>query len=258
MDRQGGGISKTITACFGKVPLFKNFFNAFHTQHWFNLIYKKASGLGIKMVPIDSPALERERNILRRKFTHDFGRLFTILANDLVLKRPRTTEMQEFLDQNPEYQTFIGALTAKDLTIHKQKLDKYLAVYKQLEILVEQKDQERENIMATNLSKLLAETDGNVMAPLGAYHTIKTQPETGESSALEKVSKTGTPVASIYCIARDHEFEQKTWGQLPESNKAQYIRTDCHSSISNLREAESATLKQAYDALIVIPKLKAA
>jgi kynurenine formamidase len=121
--------------------------------------------------------------------------------------------------------------------------------------------------MASNLHNAFNSTDGNVMTVLGSLHVMKSLPD-GElplpsASAIQQLADKGVTTISIDLLSRDHEFDKATLSIIPESTKPQYLKADCHSSLSNidlssyLRIETGIKLAQACDAIITIPKLAA-
>ena len=83
------------------------------------------------------------------------------------------------------------------------------------------------------------------------------------ASAIQQLADKGVTTISIDLLSRDHEFDKATLSIIPESTKPQYLKADCHSSLSNidlssyLRIETGIKLAQACDAIITIPKLAA-
>ena len=269
INQAAGGISRALEPWLAKLPGMKSFFvaplnerNSFDEFHSENLLYQKAKELGIKMLPIDAPVKDRNKGSLYGDFKLEFGKLFGV-AYLLHEKKDLLPQMPEFLKENKGYQEFIETFKKLNSNEQKQLLDDYKSLWDEVSAKAKEYADNREVIMASNLHNAFNSTNGNVMTVLGSMHVMKLLPDGQSPSATKQLANKGVATISIDLESRDHVAHKATLSLIPESTKSQYLRADCHSSLSNTdllpshgpEMGKDIKLAQAYDAIITIPKL---
>jgi hypothetical protein len=265
-------ISNALKPWLEKLPGMGNFFvaplnerNSFDEFHSENLLYQKAKELGIKMLPIDAPVKDKNKGSLYKDFKLEFGKLFGV-AYLLHEKKDLLPQMSEFLNKNKGYQEFIENFQKLDHNIQNQLVDNYKSLWDEVSAKAKKHDDDREVIMTSNLENAFKNTNGNVMTVLGSKHVMKLLPDGQSASAIKQVADKGVTTISIDLQSRDHVAKKATTLSLiPESTKPQYLRANCHSSLSDIdlykiheiENGKAIKFAQAYDALITIPKLAA-
>jgi hypothetical protein len=238
--------------------------NTFDELQSENLLYKKAKELDIKIVPIDLLTKDKHKNPRYRQFRSGFARLFTI-AFSLYQKEDLLPQMQEFLKKNKKYQKFIEDFQRLDHKKQEEFLSNCTSLHDELSTKIKESEDKREVTIASNLHKALLNSDGNLMTVLGSRHVMKKLPD--ERSAIQQLADKDVVTISIDLLSRDHEGDRATLSLIPESTKSQYLRADCHPSLSNIDLSsyvasyvgieKGIKLAQACDAIITIPKLAA-
>lgn len=261
-------ISSALEPLLAKLLGMKSFFvaplnerNSFDEFHSENLLYQKAKELGIKILPIDAPVKDK-KDSLYEAFKLEFGKLFGV-AYLLHEKQDLLSQMPEFLKKNKGYQEFIKNFQKLNPNEQKQLLDDYKSLWDEVSDKAKKYAEDREVTMASNLHNAFNSTDGNVMTVLGSMHVMKLLPDGQSPSATKQLANKGVATISIDLESRDHVAHKATLSLIPESTKSQYLRADCHSSLSNTdllpshgpEMGKDIKLAQAYDAIITIPKL---
>ena len=265
-------ILRTIYGVLFKLPIIENFIlarfkgNTFDEFKSENLLYKKAKELDIKIVPIDLPTKDKQKNPLYRQFTSGFAKLFTI-AFSLYQKEDLLPQMQEFLKKNKKYQKFIEDFQRLDHKKQEEFLSNCTSLHDELSTKIKESEGKREVTIASNLHKALLNSDGNLMTVLGSMHVMKKLPDKWSPSAIQQLADKGVATISIDLVSRDHEGDKATLSLIPKSTKSQYLRADCHPNLSNIDLSSYVSsyvgietgikLAQACDAIITIPKLAA-
>jgi hypothetical protein len=173
--------------------------------------------------------------------------------------------MQEFLKKNKKYQKFIEDFQRLDHKKQEEFLSNCTSLHDELSTKIKESEDKREVTIASNLHKALLNSDGNLMTVLGSRHVMKKLPD--ERSAIQQLADKDVVTISIDLLSRDHEGDRATLSLIPESTKSQYLRADCHPSLSNIDLSsyvasyvgieKGIKLAQACDAIITIPKLAA-
>lgn len=269
-DRSASIAAKAVTNALepwlSKLPGMAKFFeaplnerNSFEEFHKENLLFQKAKELGIKMVPVDAPIKERTKGPLYNEFKLEFGKLFTI-AYLLYNKQALLPQMPDFLKKDRGYSAFIDGFKQLGHDEQKRVVDNCTALFQEVSNQFDRLENDREAAFTANLKSAFDFTNGNVMTAFGSFHAMKTSAKDRPSSAVKQVSDQGVPTVSIALAARDHEADTPTYGIVPESKNAQYLRTNCHDSfasvdLSHRYCAEDVKLRQAFDGIVILPKL---
>ncbi len=271
IDQMAKAVSDALKPWLGSIPGMGRFFeaslnerNSFEEFHAGNLLYQKAKQLGIKMFPIDAPVKEKTKGSLYDEFKLEFGKLWSI-AYLLHNKQDLLPQMPEFLKKNKGYQKFIENFKQLSDDTQKQLIESYIALFNEVSKKAKKFDDDREVAMAFNLQNAFGQTEGNVMTAFGSRHTMKLLPEGQTPSVVKQMTDYGIPSISIHFASRDHVIDKATLSLIPESVKPQYLKTECHPSLSNIDLAASygeqigkgVKLSQAYDAIVTLPKLAA-
>ncbi|NBV99067.1 MAG: hypothetical protein EBR67_06090 [Proteobacteria bacterium] len=145
-------------------------------------------------------------------------------------------------------------------------MDNYKSLWDEVSAKAKKHDDDREVIMTSNLENAFKNTNGNVMTVLGSKHVMKLLPDGQSASAIKQVADKGVATISIDLQSRDHVAKKATTLSLiPESTKPQYLRANCHSSLSDIdlykiheiENGKAIKFAQACDAIIIIPELAA-
>lgn len=226
--------------------------NAFENIARANPLLEKVKSIGLKKIAVDAPSIQLAK---LRLYMHCksiciemAAAAFNLIANSVP------DDADQFL-RGKQTKQFVKDLNRKDPNVIKQTIEMYLEIANKLSSMIKGMQIQRENIIAENLQKRFSETDGNILALLGTNHIQKSTMEATQS-AISKASQEGISTISLGLFARDFEQDQKITDLIPASNKAQYLRADCHESVSNQPiPTDSVSLAQAYDAIITLPKL---
>ncbi len=236
-----------------------------------NMIFKQAKKLGLTIQPTDAPIRHRLIETLHQALYEELLKLYLTglksLAPELkqefenATRRLTPYELKQItqVSADNKYLELLTNITRRNPRAGQQQLVASTKLMDSLNTKIEKMGRDRENMIADSLRKVLTTTDGNVMAVYGACHVVKATPETTKVSAFEKISQDRIPTANIYCTARDIDANS-IQEQIPASSQPQYLRTNSphlkNPKVMTL--GDKVPLSQAYDALIVLPKLKAA